>query len=232
MKYKPSPLMETFSGSLADSTFSTGRGGDYIRRRVKPAQPRTAAQVAARSVFGTMSARWRALTEAQRNGWKALAATVTLNDRYGNAYKPTGQQLYVGANGVLSLSGDQTDDAPGSNFGPAYPGSGALMAKRGAAAAQDVITLSVSTVPANTSFVVLATPQFSAGQAYISPSAYRVLQVFGPGAAGVKDLKAAYEARFGRPVIGQKIALKMYAYAMDAGIKSQEFTSETVVIAA
>ncbi len=231
MKYKASPLMETFSGSLADSTFSTGRGGDYIRRRVNPAQPRTAAQVAARSVFGTMSARWRTLTDAQRAGWRTLATSITLTDRYGKSYTPSGQQLFVGANATLANDGDELWDAPGGGSAHVPPFVGALVAKRGAAAANDVITVDVGTVAASERGIVSATAQFSAGRAYISPSQFRKIATLQPGAGGARDIKAAYEAVFGRPTIGQKIAVSVAVYDIAVGIKSAEVQALTTVVA-
>ncbi len=231
MKYKPSALVETMSGSQGDSTFSTGRAGDYIRRRVDPAQPRTEAQVGTRSNFSFLSARWRGLTEAQRAGWRNLATGITLTDRYGKPYKPSGQQLFVGANMTLTIAGDQLDDAPGTSTPASVPALGAVVAKRGAAAVNDVITVALDTIAAGEIVAVLGTSQMSAGRGYISPSAFRFLTHFNPGAAAARDIKAAYEARFGRPTIGQKIAVKVYKFTEDNGIKSAEVVGTTTVIA-
>jgi hypothetical protein len=211
MKYKPSALVETMSGSQGDSTFSTGRAGDYIRRRVNPAQPRTARQMQVRSAFSGMSAVWRTLTEAQRNGWKSLASTVTLTGRYGNTYRPTGQQLFVSVNLNEGRNPDEaTPDAPGVSTPAAPLNSLVINVRRGAAAANDIFTVTGSNGDVDTSMGINATGSYSAGRSYISPSQLRfVINKSNAQLGAGADIKAAYEAIFGRPALGAKVSVEV-----------------------
>jgi hypothetical protein len=200
------------SGSQGDSTFSTGRAGDYIRRRVDPAQPRTTVQQARRSSFSAFSAEWRTLTEAQRSSWKALAPQVTLTDRYGNTYHPSGQQLFVGNNLRIELNGDSP-----LLTAPAVPESanisaGDFTATRSAAgAATDVLRVADVNGVGVQAILVYATAPYSAGRSYVSPSAFRLVTVLSGGSNQVENFRAEYEALFGRPVTGTKISVKLIA---------------------
>jgi hypothetical protein len=232
MKYKPSALVETMSGSQGDSTFSTGRAGDYIRRRVDPAQPRTANQVARRNSFSTASSAWRLLTAGQRAGWRNLAATVTLTNRYGATYKPTGQQLFVGTFATADNAGVIiSNDAPGSIVQPAAVEITELLTKRGAAAANDVLTLKHSGFAAGPVFNIYATGNYSAGREYVAPGSLKFILTSDTNAGNtVVDFKAAWEAIFGRPAIGSKITVSVQVVSQ-AGFASPKTSRTNVVIA-
>ncbi len=232
MKYVPSVLVQTMSGSQGDSTFSTGAGGDYIRRRVNPAQPRTEAQQEVRATFSAASAAWRSLTQAQRNGWTALAATVTRTDRYGKTYRPTGQQLFVASRTLASFSSQGAiSDAPATSAQGNVITFIELIAKRGATAADDVITVDGNVQASGQPVVIFATAPFSAGRAYVSPGQYKKLGVFSQGDlnAGV-SIKSLYEALFGRPTLGSHIALK--AYCVSSGMFAGPEANTTAIVVA
>ena len=98
MKYTPSALVSEFSGAQGSTVASHNRYGPYLRNRTIPVNPNTAEQQNERNNLATISAAWRTLTSAQRAAWTAEALSVTLYDRLGRAYTPTGHQYFVSIN--------------------------------------------------------------------------------------------------------------------------------------
>ena len=94
-------LLGSLSGSVANATFSSNRGGAYLRQRVAPTNPQTLRQQAARAALTTLSSGWRALSSTQRAEWDAWAAAHPGTDRLGNTINYTGHQMYVALNARL-----------------------------------------------------------------------------------------------------------------------------------
>lgn len=58
-----SPLVSDVSGSVGDTTFSKWKGQSYIRERVTPSNPKTAAQTAQRDAMKETVAFWQSLSD-------------------------------------------------------------------------------------------------------------------------------------------------------------------------
>lgn len=114
MKIKWSGLgMTDGSGKIGGNVAAKNRFGNYLRRKGQVLNPQTAAQQFVRMLFGALSQAWRALTDAQRAAWRALALFVTINDQFGDGYSPNGNQLYIRLNTNLGKVGlPAIDDAP------------------------------------------------------------------------------------------------------------------------
>lgn len=198
------------SGSQADTTASRNRFGQYNRTRAIPVQPRTPAQLQARSYLSDCSAAWRGLTEAQRLAWNALASTVMRRDSLGQQYSPTGHQLFVGLNATLLLSGAAIVSAPPATFAfGANPATG-LTSAGGA------LTLVHGAVPADVGLEVYASPCVSAGRAF--NGVYRRIMLIPPAAAGPSTvLTAEFTAKFGAPVVGSKVFVRVVQYDVAGG---------------
>jgi len=69
------PILGTLSGKVSGVVFSRNKGGSYLKKWVKPTNPRTVAQGAARGAFSVSSATWNALTLAQKSAWNAYAVS-------------------------------------------------------------------------------------------------------------------------------------------------------------
>lgn len=98
------------SGSVAGTTASRNRFGQYYRTRAIPVQPRTPKQTFNRSFLTCGSSQWRSLTDPQRTAWNDYAAQITRSDRMGSGYSPTGASLYTGA--VIGVSGTAVTAPP------------------------------------------------------------------------------------------------------------------------
>jgi len=114
MKYVPSQLgVGQMSGKAGNNVASRNRFGSYIRIRVNGTNPNTALQQAARTSLATYSAGYRALTQAQRDGWTALGAQITRTDSLGQTYTLTGLQAYVSVNrNLVTIGGAAVTTAP------------------------------------------------------------------------------------------------------------------------
>lgn len=66
------PMMSfAASGTLADTAvFSSWKGRPYVRNRVVPANPKTAAQIGVRASLAYLSRAWSNLSTASQNSWK------------------------------------------------------------------------------------------------------------------------------------------------------------------
>lgn len=88
-------LAQDVRGSLAGTTFSRGRGGQIVRQKVSPVQPRTDRQLAQRAIFSAASQGWRTLTDAQRAAWNVYATNHKVVDVFGMARILAGVAAYT-----------------------------------------------------------------------------------------------------------------------------------------
>lgn len=227
MKYT-SPLLSQARASLGGTTFSANRGGNYTRARVAPVQPRTAAQQTARAQFSSVSGDWKTLTVAQRAGWTAAAAGITLQDSLGNSYVPTGNQLFVGLNRNLLVNNEAiVSAAPGSK--PDFVNLSPFTLTSGAATPALAIIPPLGAAPTGYIFEVGATAQVSPGIAFFSKSSYRYLATFAATAYASLNILSAYNARWGTLVAGQRIAIRIRLVQIATGWASTPATANFLI---
>lgn len=169
--------------------------------------PNSAPQGVQRARMSAASATWRTLTGAQRAGWTDLAAEVNRTDSLGQSYTLTGFSCFCMVNMNKAAAGDaQVTDAP-------------LMVTPAA-----ILTLAITLTAAAFSLAYTATPlgagvrlctyvslQRSAGRAFEGD--YRLLSVSAAAAASPANIYAAYVARFGLPVVGNRIFVQCKCYS-------------------
>lgn len=211
------------SGSVAGQTNSRNRYGQYIRSRAVPVNPSSARQVAVRDQFTTLSQRYRTLTSAQRAGWSTLGASISRTDSLGQAYSLNAETCFVSTNMNRLAAGDAiVDDAPAITSVTAL--TTATLTTTGG-----TLSLAYTATPlsAGVKAFVYASPQQSAGVAFCKD--LRLLSVTAAAAASPANILAAYTARFGVPVIGNKIFFLVELY--NAGVKSAPVPGSVVVSA-
>lgn len=123
---KTGAVVAEIRGSLGGNVFSRNKGGAYVRQRVKPINPNTPKQAQVRGTFGTLQARWRSLTQAQQDTWKAAVANYTAVNRVGDTIQYTPLQLFTRCNMTLIEGGeaqiDEIQESPGSDVVVALKG--------------------------------------------------------------------------------------------------------------
>jgi hypothetical protein len=86
------------SGKCGNRVWQRNRYCQYSYPVFIPFNPRTAAQVAVRGNFGSVSARWRTLTEAQRQVWIAIASRLKTRKRLLQCGRMPGFNYFVKTN--------------------------------------------------------------------------------------------------------------------------------------
>lgn len=186
------------SGSIAGTTHSHNRAGQYTRNRRAPVQPRTARQTTIRAQFGANSSAWAALTAATQAAWVAYADAFPITDSLGQSIKLTGHQMYVAINTNLVNAGLATNSAvPVSNsvFGPA-PVTFTFSHTTGG-------SIAFTAGGASDKLLVAYSKPMSAGRSF--NRTFSQASVAAGTGTPVTITAAAYAAIYGTAVAGQKI---------------------------
>ena len=117
----------TKCGKCGDTVFQKNRWGgqiSYLYQDHIPANPRTSGQRFVRANFGSVSARWRTITEAQRLQWCSAAKSKLTRRRLGQRFPMKGFYYYVQVNVPLANRGLPQVDLPPADTaqtGPSAP---------------------------------------------------------------------------------------------------------------
>jgi hypothetical protein len=99
---KLGPMVGGISGSIAATTFARNRAGYYARARTKPKIPVSIKRDAVQDRLTAVIDYWKkTFTTAQRLLWTQKAQQAVLTNKVGDAYVPTGLNLFVRANTQL-----------------------------------------------------------------------------------------------------------------------------------
>ena len=192
------------SGKRGLTVSQGGRYGQISRAWVIPNNPRTVAQMGVRRALGNVTARWRTLTEEERNAWRAAAQAKNTVPRLGQSGPLTGSQLFTKINCSLATLGLEQVDAPPSF--PEFPENpvGALVITN----TGGVISLKLACpgTPGTNTTLRAAAP---CSQGLASNDGYRVLGVLPAPAQGSCDITNLYTARYGSPAVGTKVFVRV-----------------------
>lgn len=191
-KIKFGMMMTDARGKLGGQVFSKNRSGAYVRTKVTPVNPRTTFQQLSRSILGTLSAGWSALTDAQRASFNSAVEDWQKTDIFGDLKKPTGKNLYTGLNKNLAQSGqDLVSVAPQkTEFPDLLDITAGISTLTNAFVFEDFPTLT------NGYYQVMMTPPLSAGTNFVR-NRLRVIGYAVNNADLVALVNANYSTRFG-----------------------------------
>jgi hypothetical protein len=200
MKYLGNPQ----SGSLAGTTASHNRAGQYLRNRRTPVNPvGTGRRGAIRAWFGAAAKAYAALTSTQQAAWASYAASYPITDALGQSITLTGQQMYVAINTQLqNVGAAMVTSTPASNA-TAATGTPTLTAVHSGA-----ITLTPTGLGVSTDYMLYA---FSAPQTSGTSFCKTFWQAGHVAANSSAAIVAttAYTAQFGPVQAGQRIFFKV-----------------------
>lgn len=211
------------SGSYQGITSSRNRFGQYVRTRAIPVNPSSVAQGQVRARMSQNSAAWRALTDAQREGWESLGSQMTRTDALGQPYALNGFAAYCSVNNNKLNAGDATVAAAPTLDTPLTLSTVTISTTGGTLS----VAYTATPMPASTKLFIFASPQRNAGRAYESD--FRLIAVTAAAAASPHNLLAAYSARLGAPVVGSRIFFQLVSYR--AGFVSGPLLTSHVVTA-
>ena len=228
MKVKFGALVTDGRGKIGGHVASKNRGGAYLRTKVTPVNPQTSYQATARARITDNSQDWRGLTQTERNAWNSAVSSWQKTDIFGDLKSPSGINLFVRLNSNITMAGGAaitTPPLPGTVVGP-------LTITLTSAAGTPAFSLAWTggAIPADTAWVVRATPQVSAGKNFVK-SLYRNLAVLPAADTTPTSLLTEYNARFGTLVAGQKIFVEVVAVALLTGVKSTPISTSVIVSA-
>lgn len=206
-KILTSPLIGDIRKKAGNTVFQKGRQGIIVRKKVSPTQPRTGAQRGVRANFSTNSKAWPASgLDANRTAWNSFAASLTLHDRFGTPFKPSGIQAYQRINRNLQTIGVAPITTPPASQAIGSPGAVTVTATHTGTPA---LTVDVTTGPATNEVpVVYAAPPQSAGR---SNAGRKYTYLFKAAAAtdGPYDILAPYEAKYGTMAVRQQVFVQV-----------------------
>lgn len=128
---KLGPLAVDIRGSIGGTTYARNRGGVYARARTKPIIPISPKRDNRNALMAQVVSAWHStLTLGERLAWTRAAATITIPNRLGEPYTPTGANLYVRSNISLLLTNQAMVTA--APTAPTAPGLAATVAWTGA----------------------------------------------------------------------------------------------------
>lgn len=209
------------SGSDAGTTWSRNRFGQYTRTRAAPVNPNSTQQGVVRARMSTNAAAWRTITDAQRAGWEALGAMITRTDSLGKTYTMNGFMAYCSVNNNNLAAGNAIVADPPAITTPAV----LLTATITLTAAAFSIAYTATPLAAGARLFTYVSQQKSAGRAFNGD--YRLLAVSAAAAASPADVYAAYVARFGVPIVGNRIFLSLEVYK--GGFRSGPLHTSAIV---
>jgi len=102
----------TKCGKRGDTVWQRNRYGQISYPYHRPANPKTPAQRLVRGNFGVVSARWRTLTEEQRQVWLRMAKDKRTRRRLGKSFPLGGFNYFVQVNVALANRGLPQVDLP------------------------------------------------------------------------------------------------------------------------
>lgn len=225
-KIKYSALVSEMRNKLNGSVLSKNRFGNYMRNKTTPVNPQTTYQQNARSILAALSQAWAGITQAQRNGWRALAETLPFTDIFGDPKTLSGQMLYVKLNtNLLKIGESEIADAPLKEAVPFISQTAITVTSAASALTALTVTISPGTVPAGFGVAVYATPAINPGVAFVK-NQFRFLGIAGAPAAGVLTLTTLWNDRFGGITTGQKLFVRLALVSETSG--QQGIPSEIV----
>lgn len=205
-KIKLTAFLADIRGKVSGTVFSKNRGGAYARTKVSPINAQTTRQSAVRSQLTSFAQAFRSLTAAQIASWNSAVSNFTSTDVFGDVKTPSGINLYTKLNMNLAQVGESPiSDPPLPSEIPAV--DSLTLTTNGTSPAVS-LAFSPSPVPADTAFIVEATAPVSPGKSFVK-SEYRQISFLAAAATTPANLLTDYAAKFGNPITGQKIFMRV-----------------------
>lgn len=221
-------MMTDARGKVGGQVFSKNRGGAYVRTKVSPINPQTAAQTTARAALAGFSAGWRALTAAQRLAWNNAVQDFQTTDVFGDIKTPSGIDLYIRINCNLAKIGVAAISTP--PLPTNVPPLTGLALVADVSDASFEISATEATAGANIKLYVEATPCLSPGKSFVK-SEFRAIDASAANVALPYDVGTEWLAKFGVLTAGQKVFARVRSVSTTTGLESLPQVISAIVTA-
>lgn len=195
------------SGSIAGTTSSHNRAGQYTRNRRSPVQPvGTGRRAVVRGNFGACSSAWAGLASFQQPPWSAFADSHPVTDSLGQAVKLTGHQMYVAVNcNLLNAGAAQSAVPPIATTTPVL-GSVVFTATETGPTLTLSATLTSTGLAGDYILVAFSAPK---GNGISFCKTFWQCSVVAGDSVTISTQGVAYKAQFGLPGSGNKIFFRL-----------------------
>lgn len=224
---KLTAIVDNISGKLNGTVFSRNKGGHYMRSKSMPSNPKTSFQNAVRARFGAIAQLWGALTEAQRDAWRAMASEFPYRNRLGDTKILSGFALHQKLNTNLAIIGQSFISNPPEPVSP--PAVVSVVASASLSEERFLINAELAQGVLATAYtaVVMATPPLRSGVENFQ-NQLREITVVDDVSSGF-DIMSDYVARFGALQGGQKIGIAIHTIANGSGVASVAVNTTVIV---
>lgn len=217
---KLTAIVDNISGKLNGTVFAKNKGGNYMRSKSKPSNPKTAAQMAVRAQFGTISAAWKNLTEGARSAWRESASNFPYINRLGDSKILSGFALHQKLNTNLDLIGEDMLTFPPEPQSPVnFTGITVTAAYD---SNTEVNTLKIvapqAVLESNSKTLIYATPPLSAGVENFENKLRLIGINQSSGFDATYDANTLYEAVFGELPVDAKVGIKLQNISSVSGM--------------
>lgn len=173
--------VDHISGKIRGTVFSNNKGGNYVRGRGVVANPKSDSQSLVRSIFGSISAQWRSLTQNQISDWNKAGPSFPYINRLGNEQNLSGKSLFQQLNLNLKQLGAGLIKVPPVPAGAV--GVSAITSLSADTGSEKIkIKLELPAAAGDTDYILEATPALSPG---LNNANNRFRQVATTGNSGI-----------------------------------------------
>lgn len=226
---KLTAIVDNISGKLNGTVFAKNKGGNYMRSKSKPTNPKSSAQMAVRAQFGAISSAWKSLSEGARSAWRESASNFPYISRLGDSKVLSGFALHQKLNNNLVLIGEDPLTFPPEPYSPAGFLSVQLDTFEDPAGEGVMNVLAPQTaVDADSKTLIFATPPLSAGVDNFDSKLRLIGVQVSSSFATEFSINALYEAVFGVLPIGAKVGIKLQNISTITGVSSASFYASAV----
>lgn len=214
------------SGKLNGTVHAKNKSGNYIRVWAKPLNPKSAAQLLVRNRLTGLVRAFGTLGTDLISQWNAFASTIKRANRIGEIVANSGISLFVEMNANLLKLGESAITAIPTAASAANP----VIAVTEATPL--VLTADIGRLSTQCNAIVFATPCVSKGISNAKNKFRQIAVVTGTDLdLDDYDLHTAYVAKFGSPVVGKKLFLKMQVVRLTYPITNVPAIASSDVIA-
>lgn len=201
-----------YSGKINNKVFL--RTGS-VRGYAVPANPATPAQIAMRSLVGSITTQFRTFGDMDQKGWIDAALNYPRTNRVGATYVLSGLNLWISCSVIARLGNDfgQPMVIPAAGF-PPVPNIASGCMLESVDASEPSMVLTFNAAPTSGEFIfVYATRSLSAAVNFTRKSDYRLIAVVrGSDFTGSTiNLITQYESVFPSGILGARIFFDAYA---------------------
>lgn len=232
MKFQ-SNIFADARGKLNGNVFSKNRYASIVRNKVSPVNPQTSAQQIQRGNFGALSSSFRSLTLEQIEAWNALGENAPKTNVFGQSFKPTGINYYVGLNQNLLNAGQSTIVSPVPfEEMPVIDVETATLV--GSSMNQNISLTGIAidgtdTVPTGYTLIQRATPNVSPSRSYLK-NQFRIIGTVASTVQLPTTIATEYTNVFGTITLGQKIVMSFQLVNNATGQSSIPYSLAGIVV--